>query len=104
MKTYNIVISESAEADLREIAQYIAIERMEPRNARHLVSRIQEVVLELENLPYRYAFVRDERLASKGIRMVSVNNYIVFYTVSEMNHSVAIVRVLYGKREWNQLL
>ena len=51
MKTYNVVISEIAETDLREIVQYIAFERMEPFNGRHLLSRIQEAILELEKMP-----------------------------------------------------
>ena len=104
MKTYNVVISEIAEADLREMVRYIALERMEPVNARHLLSRIQEAILELEKMPYRYALVRDERLGTQGIRMISVDNYIVFYIVSEMNDSVTVVRILYGRREWRQLL
>ena len=104
MKTYKVVISEIAETDLREIIQYIAFERLEPFNARHLLSRIQEAILELVKMPYRYALVRDERLASRGIRMLSVDNHIVFYIVSEMNDSVTIVRILYGRREWRQLL
>lgn len=104
MKTYNVVISEIAETDLREMVRYIALERMEPLNARHLLSRIREAILELEKMPYRYTLVRDERLASQGIRMMSVDNYIVFYIVSEMNDSVTVVRILYGRREWRQML
>ena len=104
MKIYSVVISEIAETDLREIVQYIAFERLEPFNASQLLSRIQEAILELETMPYRFALVRDERLAFRGIRMLSVDNHIVFYIVSEMNDSVIIVRILYGKREWRQLL
>ncbi len=104
MKSYNVAISEIAETDLREMVQYIAFERMELFNARHLLSGIQEAILELEKIPYRYALVRDERLASQGIRMLPVDNHIVFYIVAEMNKSVTIVRILYGKREWRQLL
>ncbi len=104
MKIYTVVISEIAETDLREIVQYIAFERLEPFNASQLLSRIQEAILELEKMPYRFALVRDERLAFRGIRMLSVDNHIVFYIVSEMNDSVTIVRILYGRREWRQLL
>ena len=104
MNSYNVVISEIAETDLREIVQYIAFERMEPFNARHLLSRIQEAILELEKRTYRYILVRDERLASRGIRLLSVDNHIVFYIVSKRYDSVTIVRILYGRREWKKLL
>jgi toxin ParE1/3/4 len=104
VKTYDVVISEIAEIDLREIIQYLASERLEPLNAQQLLSSIQGAILELEKMPYRYALVRDEGLASQGIRMLSVDNHVVFYIVSESNDSVIVVRILYGKREWRQLL
>ncbi|XID94593.1 type II toxin-antitoxin system RelE/ParE family toxin [Paenibacillaceae bacterium WGS1546] len=104
MKIYAIVITEPAEDDLRGITEYIALELKEPLTAQNLLTRIGEAIFELEKMPYRNTLVRDERLASQGIRMLVVENYIVFYVVSEMNDSVTIIRILYGKREWNRLL
>lgn len=104
MKSYNVLITEPAEADLRGIAAYIALELKEPLTAQNLVGKIGESIFELAKMPYRYALVNDERLSSQGIRMLLVDHYIVFYVVSERNDSVTIIRILYGKREWNKIL
>lgn len=105
MTSYSIWITEPAEKDLQEIAFYIAAELQEPPSAVHVVSRIEEAILELEHLPFRYALVRDTILASKGIRMLPVDRYVVFYTVSDRSDAiVTIIRILYGKRNWMDLL
>ncbi len=104
MKKYSIMITEPAEADLLEIADYIANELKEPSAAQQLMARLVESIFVLEQLPFRYALVSDERLAYQGIRKLAVENYLVFYIVSEKNKLVTIIRILYGKREWNNLL
>ncbi len=104
MKIYNILITEPAEKDLQEIAKYIALELREPATAQRLIAKISAAIFELEKVPFRYALVKDERLASQGIRKLWVEKYIVFYTVDETSDSVTVVRILYGKREWNRIL
>ncbi|MFB5267407.1 type II toxin-antitoxin system RelE/ParE family toxin [Paenibacillus enshidis] len=104
MNTYNIFITEPAEHDLREIAKYIALELKEPATAQKWIAKISSAILELEKSPFRYALVKDGRLASQGIRMLLVEKYIVFYVIDETNSSVTVIRILYGKREWNRIL
>jgi len=101
---YNIVITEPAERDLQGIAEYIANELLEPTTARKMVTKIAEAVFQLEQMPFRNSLVRDERLARQGIRCLLADSYIVFYTVSEKEKTVTIIRILYGKRNWNSLL
>ncbi len=55
-------------------------------------------------MPTRHAVVADEELALQGIRKLIMNNYIVFYVVSEENATVTVVRILYGRRNWINLL
>lgn len=104
MKIYHLVITEPAETDLKEIADYIAKELLEPSTARHLIAKISEAIFNLEEMPKRYPLVEDERLANQGIRKLVVDNYIVFYTVYERNRSVSIIRILYSRRDWENIL
>ncbi|WP_218970841.1 type II toxin-antitoxin system RelE/ParE family toxin [Shouchella shacheensis] len=99
-----MVITEPAEADLKEIADYIAKELQEPSTAQYIISTITEAVLDLEQMPKRHALVADGRLANEGVRKVLIDNYIAFYVVSEENQSVAVIRILYARRNWNHLL
>ena len=104
MDKYRIDITEPAEIDLIEVGNYIANELLEPNIARKVVNKIGEAVLMLEELPFRNALVTDERLANQGIRKIIVENYMVFYIVTEESKTVTIVRILYGRRDWINLL
>ena len=104
METYKIQISDTAEKDLSEILDYISIRLQEPVVALNLLHRIQKEILSLHRMPERYRLVTDDYLAARGFRILRVENYLVFYTVDQEHSMVNIVRVLYGKREWNTLL
>ncbi|NPV91004.1 MAG: type II toxin-antitoxin system RelE/ParE family toxin [Firmicutes bacterium] len=104
MKRYRVLMAEPAAEDLFKIAEYIAWELRDPAAAQKLVGKIKEAVMSLAELPIRYATVADEHLATRGIRKLPIGNYIVFYVVSENDGTVTVVRILYGRRDWEHLL
>ena len=104
MKKYSIFITHTATEDLKGIASYIAIELQEPSIAKKLVGNIKEAIMSLEQIPTRYSLLHDVNLAVQGIRKLVVDNYIVFYIVSEKDNGVTIVRILYSRRDWVNLL
>jgi toxin ParE1/3/4 len=104
MDRYSIEITEPAEIDLSEIGFYIAKELLEPSIAQKVVDQIGEAILKLEEFPFRNALVADEKLATQGIRKIIVENYLVFYIVAEESKRVTIVRILYGRRDWLNML
>ena len=95
---YDVQITEEAERDLRCIFEYICNELCEPGTAGNLLNRMEERILSLEQLPYRYRRHDKEPWKSRGLRMMPVENYIVFYIPDDDTHTVYIVRVLYGGR------
>ena len=104
MKSYNVLLAEKASIDLKQIAAYIARQLMEPDLAVNQIRRIHKAVLNLAELPYRNPLVQDELLAMQGFRFIMVDQYIVFYVVNEETLDVTVVRILYGKRNWQHLL
>jgi len=90
--------------DLKNIVSYIANELREPITAKGLVSKIKEAIMSLSEMPARHSLVVDERLAMQGIRKIMVDNYIVFYAISDKDANVTVVRLLYGRRNWINLL
>lgn len=104
MDKYNIEITEPAEHDLNEIGYYIKHDLLEPEIALKTIEKISNKILELEYMPLRNGLVKDEKLSLQGIRKLIIDNYIVFYNVSESLKMVTIVRVLYAKRKWINLL
>jgi len=101
---YDIQITEPAEKDLYEIGAYISKELLEPEIAKKVISEIAKGVNSLEDMLLRNALVADDRLAYKGIRKIMVDNYIVFYIVAEESKTVTIIRILYSRRDWINLL
>ena len=104
MKKHSISMTHTATEDLKSIASYIANELREPSITKKLVENIKEVVMSLEQMPTRYALLRDANLAVQGMRKIMVDNYIVFYTVYEKDQAVTIVRILHSRRDWVNLL
>lgn len=97
-------MTQPAADDLTEIAAYIANELKEPAIAKKLVVKIKEAVMSLSELPERHSLVVDENLAVQNIRKIMVDNYIIFYCVSDKDAMVTVIRILYGRRNWVNLL
>lgn len=104
MNKYHIDITEPAENDFREIGHYISRELLEPVLANKVVEKIGDAILTLEDLPLRNSLVTDEKLSKRGIRKLLIDNYIVFYLVSEQQRTVIIISILYGRRDWLNLI
>ena len=101
---YEVIISKIAEADMDGIHIYVSEELCSPKAADDLLNEFEHCILDLEQMPNRYSLVTHDRLARKGIRPVPIKNYIIFYYVDEQAKTVTIARVMYGKRDWVNLL
>lgn len=104
MKKYSVFMTHTATEDLKSVASYSANKLREPSIAKKLVGNIKETVMSLEQMPTRHSLLSDANLAVQGIRKIMVDNYIVFYIVYEKDNVVTIVRILYSRREWFNLL
>lgn len=104
MKKYGVSITHTATEDLKGIASYVANELQEPSIAKKLIQTIKDAVMSLGQMPTRYSLLRDANLAVQGIRPLMIQNYIVFYIVSEKDSQVLIVRILSSRRDWVNLL
>lgn len=104
MNKFHIDITKPAENDLREIGHYISKELLEPVTAKKVVEKIGDAILSLEELPLRNPLVTDEKLSKLGVRKLLTVNYIVFYIVSEQQRTVTVIRILYSRRDWQNLI
>ena len=101
---YEVRITRAAENDLNEAADYIEFVLLNPQAADDLLDTVEETLPTLAQYAQRYALVDDPVLKAWGIRFVQIKNYLAFYTVSEEEQKVYIVRFLYGKRNWISIL
>jgi toxin ParE1/3/4 len=101
---YSLYITDMAEADILATVRYIANVLKNPIAANNLLDEIEKHEKILENTPGMYPFVRDEYLASKGIKYFAIKKFLLFYTIDEKSKIVKIIRFLYGRRDWKNIL
>jgi len=104
MVKFKVDVSEPAEADLRDIVRHISMELYAPVTALNMMEAIDKALSSLSEVPCRRPLVRDDRLASIGYRQLTAKNYIVFFSVNEKDRVVDVERILYGQRDWANIL
>lgn len=101
---YRIHITGVAEHDLNRAADYMEFVLKNPKAADDLLDEAERKIKPLSTFPEMYSLVDDPVLSSWGIRFVIVKGYLVFYTISEEEKMVNIVRLLYQKSNWKAIL
>lgn len=96
---YDVQISIQAESDLRSIFEYIAFELQSVQNAAGQLSRLEESINSLDQMPERFKRYDKEPWRSRGLRVMPIDNYVVLYIPNHDTKVVNIVRVMYGGRD-----
>lgn len=102
MKQYDIEYSKEARQDLIDIKRYIKYNLQEEMTSQKLISKIRTKIDKLKNNPEIYAIIDDDVIKKLEIRKLVVDNYIVFFRIKSDN--IQIVRIMYGRRNWINLL
>lgn len=89
---------------LNRIYDYISKDLDAEIAAINLIEKIEMNLLRLEEFPFSCSLVQDEFLQKKGYRNMIVNNYIGFYLVDEEANEIVIMRFLYGKQKFEDIL
>ncbi|MDO4977025.1 MAG: type II toxin-antitoxin system RelE/ParE family toxin [Eubacteriales bacterium] len=99
---YQLHITKTAERDLENAADYIEFTLKNPTAVDHLLGLAEEQFNSLVSFFGEHPVVDDPVLSAWGIRFVTINNYLGFYTV--VGDTIYILRFLYGKRDWVSIL
>ena len=97
-------LTKQAEADLDEIVSYIAAELANPQAAADFVARLQKIINETRSFPESGTQVNNEFLPDIGLRKKNVDNYIIYYLPIFEEKTIYIVRIIYGKRNTDEIL
>jgi len=103
-KIYDVILETTVTLDLYGILDYITEVLKAPESAERVYWSIKDQVLSLDEMPYRFPLVREEPFASMGVRLMPVESYNAFYVIDEQKNEVHILRILYNRREWQNIL
>jgi len=101
---YHVFVMPLANDDIIGITDYIMNELQAPDSATQQMKRIKTAILTLSDYPYRIPLVRDPILARKGYHALLVDNYMIFFTIHESAKTVIVMRVVYARRDYKNLL
>ena len=101
---FHVAYSAEARQDLRDIYEYIACELLVPETAAGQTERIMKAIRSLEQMPMRHRLYEEEPWHRQGLRVLPVDNYLVFYLPDENSATVNIIRIMYGGRDIDKQL
>ncbi|MCQ2011365.1 type II toxin-antitoxin system RelE/ParE family toxin [Sporolactobacillus sp. STSJ-5] len=104
MNLWKIVYTEHAERDLDSIYKYIALSLLNPEIAKEQTQRIMHAASKLNEMPFRFSLYDKEPWHSKGLRVLPVDKYLVFYLTVEPLKTVVIIRIMYSGRDYETQL
>ena len=99
-----MVFTEPAEYDLLDIEYYTFVDLCNPQAAQRISDGILGAAGKLAEYPEGHPLVGDELLGRMGIRITYFDNYNIFYYYDMQNDVVYIIRVLYNKADWQNIL
>jgi addiction module RelE/StbE family toxin len=100
---YKVEYLPIAKTDIEEITDYISNKLQNPSVALKLAEEIINATQKLSEMPYIHPAYYPIRPLKNEYRKLIVNNYIVFYSVSEQTKTVTIARIIYAKRNIDNL-
>lgn len=99
MVEYAVEIAPVAARDIDEAFDYVAFRLENPQAAFDLTDAIYLGIGGLSSMPERFPRWRREPMRSRGVRVLAVRNFNVFYTVDRPGRRVSVIRVIYNRRD-----
>ncbi len=96
---YTIFTTAKAEEDLGEIFEYLAYKLLAGENAVRQIERIEKAIMSLDEFPERNHIYEKEPWHSRNLRVMPIDNYMIFYIPDNSKLTVTVLRVMYGKRD-----
>ena len=101
---YKIIVSEKAFVDIETAIDYISNNLKNSQAADNLIDEIEKTLKLLKINPLICPILNDIYLSAFEIRAAIIKNYMAFYIVNKKGKKIYIVRFLYAKRNWQQIL
>lgn len=101
---YEIIRTDKADEQLREIIFYIADDSGSIDIALNYLDKIEEAINRLEDFPMSGSIPRYSILRKQGYRVLIVERHLIFYKVNEKQRLVTIYAIVDGRREYKNLI
>jgi len=101
---YSYRFTEKAVQDFDEILRCISVDLANPIAVQNLGKKVFEKIDVVRAFPDSGAPIDNEFLSDKTVRKLLVDNYIIYYKAHYDEKIISIVRIVYGKRNLDEIL
>jgi addiction module RelE/StbE family toxin len=101
---YSVEYLPKAMQDMTEIVNYIGHELDNAEAAEKLAVELIESADRLIDFPYANPVYHAKKPLKQEYRKLKVHNYIMFYRVDELEKRITIARVIYSRRDYENML
>ncbi|MCD8119932.1 MAG: type II toxin-antitoxin system RelE/ParE family toxin [Lachnospiraceae bacterium] len=101
---YDLKFSGAAREDIESINKYISEELCNPLAATALDQSFREALRRVCANPHICPLVNNNFVKDATLRKLPVKNYIIFYRPDDILHEIQVIRVLYGMRNFKDIL
>ena len=99
-----IIFTDTAKSDLRDIALYIAELSKDKNLAIRFVTELQKETEILKQFPESGAIPADRVLKSHGYRFLVHKDYLLFYLYQKEENTVYVMAIFNGKRDYLRVM
>ena len=101
---YDYSFTHEAEKDLDEILHYMTGTLDNPSAALAFMEKLEKAISEIKLFPKCGTLIENEFVTLKDIRKIPISNYLLYYRFNETDECVIILRVIYGRRNMDNIL
>ncbi|MFR9297320.1 MAG: type II toxin-antitoxin system RelE/ParE family toxin [Aedoeadaptatus pacaensis] len=99
MNNYEIILTPDAEADLREIKDYIAETLQVPEVALNYIRSLRKEMEKLSYMADSMAPVEREPWHARGVRRIAFKNFYIYYRPDAASGKVYVLNLIYARRD-----
>lgn len=97
---YKLIVAPQAMLDIDNIGTYISEDLKAPEAAGALIDRILNAIGRLKDFPFSGEKIKFTYIPDYNVRRIIVDHYIVLYRAEELNGTVSVLRILYGRTDY----
>ena len=104
MVSNSFVFTNTANRELNDILFYIAVKLKNPIAAKNFFEKLNKKISYLCLFPESCPRLDNDLVVNINARKAFVGNYIVYYLFDTSNNMVVILRIVYAKRNLNEII
>ena len=101
---FRLIPSQLFDSDVDSVYLYIKENLEALMAAENLIKELKIKLNYLKENPFARSLVQDEFLTNIGFWPIKVKNHVIYYIIDEVKNEINLIRFLYNKRDWKNIL